>query len=505
MSVAEAAAFAASRRKIFVIAGHGTETPGSFQLSGECDVVVKKNTCEVAFETEFHHAMEGLLSLPEEMARHPIQYRNQITQRMGSVMIYSRHQPRINGTKGYCVKFMYQLMMMHFREDERSKYVEIHFDIGSGIIDLARWKAARTHVGPPRIAIVRQRRAGMGHTAFHNKAENIQLIGGLYEHSIFPTMEFVETYLGIRWKEDEAELYDMLVDLRGQPFVNVTQEFLCKHFAGVYYHMICRSMYHHVSPNIKEYVAQWQNLKKGNAPVNVKKIKDNPLFDRRYVTESVNRGIAYHRYYHSEPFQEKQHTTNMANCRNLEASMASLEGHLHAVNATNATNAVKQKEKEKIQRRIRFFRTIRNNKHINCAHREADQGAQAQRAQAQRAQAQRAHAHMEEAHQAALRAAHRTAQREAQRQATETQGAQAQMEEAHQASLRAAQRTAQREAQRQAKETQGAEETDQRRHSRSRSRSPTRHSGSQTHKKSQNRGKNRGKNRGNNRNRGNKT
>jgi hypothetical protein len=472
MSVAEAAAFAASRRKIFVIAGHGTETPGSFQLSGECDVVVKKNTCEVAFETEFHHAMEGLLSLPEEMAQHPIQYRNQITQRMGSVMIYSRHQPRINGTKGYCVKFMYQLMMMHFREDERSKYVEIHFDIGSGIIDLARWKAARTHVGPPRIAIVRQRRAGMGRTAFHNKAENIQLIGGLYEHSIFPTMEFVETYLGIRWKEDEAELYDMLVDLRGQPFVNVTQEFLCKHFAGVYYHMICRSMYHHVSPNIKEYVAQWQNLKKGNAPVNVKKIKDNPLFDRRYVTESVNRGIAYHRYYHSEPFQEKQHTTNMANCRNLETSMASLEGLLHDVNATNATNAVKQKEKEKIQRRIRFLRTIRNNKRANCVHREAAQ-----------------------------RAVQRPVQREAQREAL--------MEEALRAALMASQRTAHRESQRQAEESpkvaqRKTEETTQRSHSRhrsrSRSRSPTRHNGSQTHKKSQNRGNNRGKNK----NRGNK-
>jgi hypothetical protein len=418
---------------------------------------------------------------------------------MGSVMVYSRNHPRINGMESSCVKFIYHLMMMHFREDARSKYIEIHDDIGSGVIDLARWKAARTYFGPPRLLVVRARLPGMEPTAFCGTAENIEMIGDLYQHSIFPTREAVETYLGIRWKQDDAELYDMLDDLRKQPFMNVTQELLCRHVAGVYYHMICRSMAPYVTPNIKEYVTQWQNWKKGNAPVNVRKIKDNRLFDERYIRESKLRRNAYYRYYHSEPFQEKQHTTNMANCRNLEASMASLEGHLHAVNATNATNAVKQKEKEKIQRKIRFLRTIRNNKRANCVYREADQGAQAQRAQAQRAQAQRAHAHMEEAHQAALRAAHRTAQREAQRQATETQGAHAQMEEALRAALRASQRTAQREAQRQVEED--AEETDQRRHSRhrsrSRSRSPTRHNGSQTHKKSQNRGKNRGKNRGN--------
>lgn len=370
MSVAEAAAY---RRRVFVIAGHGTETPGSFLLSGECDVVVKKNTCEVAFESDFNKGMEGLLSLPEEMALHPIQYRNEITQQMGSVMVYSRNQPRIIGTEGSCVNFMYQLMMMHFREDARGKHVEILFDIGSGIIDLARWKAARTHVGPPRVVIVRQPLPGMGPTAFHDTEENIQLIGGLYEHSIFPTMDFVETYLRIKWKENEVELYDMLVDLRKQPFVNVTQQFLCKHFPGVYYHMICRSMSPHVTPNIKEYVAQWQNWKKGNAPISVKKIKNNPLFDKRYVTESEQRRRAYDPYYHSSLFQEKQHTTNMANCRNLEVSMTSLEGLLEAVNRQNSPNGIKQKEKEKIQRKIRFLRTIRNNKHANCVRREAVQ------------------------------------------------------------------------------------------------------------------------------------
>lgn len=114
MSVAEAAAFAASRRKIFVIAGHGTETPGSFQLSDECDVIVKKNTCEVAFESDFHDAMEGLLSLPEEVAQHPTQHMKKIIQRLGSVMVYSRNQPRINGTEGSCINLIYHLMMMHF-------------------------------------------------------------------------------------------------------------------------------------------------------------------------------------------------------------------------------------------------------------------------------------------------------------------------------------------------------------------------------------------------------
>jgi hypothetical protein len=451
MSAAEAAAYA-SRRRIFFIAGHGMETPGTFQLSGECDVVVKKNTCEVAFETDFHRAMEGLLSLPEEMALHPIQYRNQITQRMGSVMVYSRNHPRINGMEGSCVKFIYHLMMMHFREDARSKYIEIHDDIGSGVIDLARWKAARTYFGPPRLLVVRERLPGMEPTAFCGTAENIEMIGDLYQHSIFPTRDVVETYLGIKWKENNAELYDMLADLRKQPFMNVTQELLCRHVAGVYYHMICRSMAPYVTPNIKEYVTQWQNWKKGNAPMNVRKIVSNPVVDRRFFRESKLRRNAYYRYYHSTPFQEKQYTTNMSNCRNLEASMASLEGLLHDVNATNATNAVKQKEKEKIQRRIRFLRTIRNEKHAHCVDREATQRA-----------VQRA----------------------------------AQMEEAHQAALRAAQRTAHREAQRQVEED--AEETAQRsrsrRRSRSRSRSPTRHNGSQTHKKSQNRGKNRGKNR----------
>lgn len=470
MSAAEAAAH---RRRVFFIAGHGMETPGTFQLSGECDVVVKKNTCEVAFESDFHRAMEGLLSLPEEMALHPIQYRDQITQRMGSVMVYSRNHRRINGMESSCVKFIYHLMMMHFREDARSKYIEIHDDIGSGVIDLARWKAARTYFGPPRLLVVRERLPGMGPTAFCGTAENIEMIGDLYEHSIFPTREAVETYLGKRWKQDDAELYDMLDDLRKQRFMNVTQEVLCGHVAGVYYHMICRSMAPYVTPNIKEYVTQWQNWKKGNAPVNVRKIKDNRLFDERYIRESKLRRNAYYRYYHSTPFQEKQYTTNMANCRNLEASMASLEGLLHDVNATNATNAVKQKEREKIQRRIRFFRTIRNNKHAHCVHR----GTNAQRA-VQRA-AQRA-AQMEEAYQAALKSANRTSHREAQRQVEE--------------GPRAAQRAAQR-----AKKT--AQRSHSRRHSRSRSRSPTRHSGSQTHTKSQNRGNNRGKNR----NRGNKT
>jgi hypothetical protein len=463
MSAAEAAAYAASRRRIFFIAGHGMETPGTFQLSGECDVVVKKNTCEVAFESDFHRAMEGLLSLPEEMALHPIQYSNQITQRMGSVMVYSRNHPRINGMESSCVKFIYHLMMMHFREDARSKYIEIHDDIGSGVIDLARWKAARTYFGPPRLLVVRERLPGMEPTAFCGTAENIEMIGDLYQHSIFPTRDVVETYLGIKWKQDDAEPYDMLDDLRKQPFMNVTQELLCKHVAGVYYHMICRSMAPYVTPNIKEYATQLKNWKKGNAPMNVRKIVSNPVVDRRFFRELRLRRDAYYRYYHSTPFQEKQYTTNMANCRNLEASMASLEGLLHDVNATNATNAVKQKEREKIQRRIRFFRTIRNEKHAHCVHREPDQRA-----------AQRA-VQREEAYQAALRASQRTSHREAQRQ----------VEEAPKVAQRA-KKTAQR--------------SHSRRHSRSRSRSPIRHSGSQTHKKSQNRGNNRGKNK----NRGNK-
>jgi hypothetical protein len=377
MSAAEAAAYAS--RRVFVIAGHGTETPGSFQLSGECDVIVKKNTCEVAFESDFHDAMEGLLSLPEEVTQHPTRYRKEIIQRLGSVMVYSRNQPRINGTEGSCINLIYHLMMMHFREDDRGKHVKIHFDMGSGIIDFARWKAARTHVGPSRVVIVRQRLPGMPPTAFHDKAENIQRIGGLYEHSIFPTMEFVETYLEIRWKEKEVELYDMLVDLREQPFVNVTQQFLCTHFPGVYYHMICRSMAHQVAPQIKEYVAQWQKWKKGNAPVNVKKMAANPLFDKRHVIESVRRRHALHNYYHSHLFEEKQHTTNKANCRNLEARITSMEGLLDTVNHQNVTNEVKQKERAKIQRTIRLLRAIRNEKHAECVRREAASAAQRSR------------------------------------------------------------------------------------------------------------------------------
>ena len=463
MSVAEAAAY---RRRVFVIAGHGMETPGSFPLSSECEVVVKKNTCEVAFESEFNKGLEGLLSLPEEMALHPIPYRNEITQRMGSVMVYSRNQPRIIGTEGFCLNFMYQLMMMHFREDASGKHIEIHYDMGSGIIDLARWKAARKHVGPSRVIIVRKGVSGP-------TADNIQMIGGLYEHSIFPTMEFIETYLGITWKEKETEIYDMLVDLRSKPFINVTQKFLCDHFAGVYYHMICRSMAPHVTPKIKEYVSQWQNWKKGNAPISVKKIKDNELFNQRHLIESFQRSLAYDPYYHSRLFQEKQHTTNMANCRNLEASMTTLEGLLHAVDQQNSPNAVKQKER--VQRRIRFLRTIRNNKRANCVHREAN---------AQRAQAQRVEGLREEAHRAALRAANRTAQREAQRaeEQREAQREEALREEAHQAAHRAAHRTSQREEQREAAQR-----------SRSRSRSPTRHNGSQTRKKRQNENKNRKK------------
>jgi len=370
MSASEAAAFAASRRKIFVIAGHGIETPGSFQLSGECDVIVKKNTCEVAFESDFHDAMEGLLSLPEEVARYPTQYRKKIIQRLGSVMVYSRNQPRINGTEGSCINLIYHLMMMHFREDDHGKHVKIHFDMGSGIIDFARWKAARTHVGPSRVVIVRQRLPGMPPTAFHNKAKNIQLIGGLYEHSVFPTMEFVETYLGIRWKEKEkeVELYDMLVDLREQPFVNVTQQFLCTHFPGVYYHMICRSMAKTVAPQIKEYVAQWQNWKKGNAPVNVKKMAANPLFNKRHFIESVRRRHALHNYYHSHLFEEKQHTTNKANCRNLEARITSMEGLLDTGN-----------QQERVQRMIRLLRAIRNEKHAECVRREAAAATQRSR------------------------------------------------------------------------------------------------------------------------------
>jgi hypothetical protein len=384
MSVAEAAAFAASRRKIFVIAGHGTETPGSFQLSDECDVIVKKNTCEVAFESDFHDAMEGLLSLPEEVAQHPTQHMKKIIQRLGSVMVYSRNQPRINGTEGSCINLIYHLMMMHFREDDHGKHVKIHFDMGSGIIDFARWKAARTHVGPPRVAIVRQRRPGMPPTIYNNTANNIDLIGGLYEHSIFPTMEFVEIYLKARWKEEEVELYDMLMDLRMQPFVNVTQQFLCRNFPGVYYHMICRSMAKNVAPQIKEYVAQWQNWKKGNAPVNVKKIIDNRLFKDRHFIESVRRRHALHNYYDSHLFQEKQHTTNKANCRNLEARITSMEGLLDAVD---------QQERAKIQRKIRLLRAIRNEKHADCVRREAQRAAERVEAAAAAAQRSRSRSH----------------------------------------------------------------------------------------------------------------
>ena len=374
MSVAEAAAYAASRR-VFVIAGHGAETPGSFPLSSKCDVIVKKSTCEPASELDFNDTMEGLLSLPEEVARYPTRHIKEIIQRLGSVMVYSRNQPRINGTEGSCINLIYHLLMMHFIEDARGNYVEIHFDMGSGIIDLARWKAARTYVGPPRVAIIRQRLPGMPPTIYHNTADNIKLIGRLYEHSVFPTTELMNTYLTGRWKEKEVELYDMLVDLRRQPFINVTQKFLCEYFPGVYYHMICRSMADSVTPNIKEYVSQWKNWKKGDAAVNVKKMATNPLVDRRFFIESLRRRYGLRNYYRSHLFQEKQHTTNKANCRNLEANMTSLKGLLDAVDQQNSTNEVKQKERAKIQRKIRLLRTIRNEKHADCVRRDATQRA----------------------------------------------------------------------------------------------------------------------------------
>ena len=176
----------------------------------------------------------------------------------------------------------------------------------------------------------------------------------------------IQTYLGMRWKEEEVELYDMLVDLRMQPFVNVTQEFLCRTFPGVYYHMICRSMAKTVGPQIKEYVAQWQNWKKGDAAVNVKKMATNPLVDRRFFIESARRRHALHNYYHSHLFQEKQHTTNKANCRNLEARITSMEGLLDAVD---------QQERAKIKRKIRLLRAIRNEKHADCVRREAASAA----------------------------------------------------------------------------------------------------------------------------------
>jgi hypothetical protein len=183
-------------------------------------------------------------------------------------------------------------------------------------------------------------------------------------------MKFVETYLEIRWKEKEkeVELYDMLVDLREQPFVNVTQQFLCTHFPGVYYHMICRSMAKTVAPQIKEYVSQLQNWKKGNAPVNVKKMAANPLFDKRHFIESVRRRHALHNYYHSHLFEEKQHTTNKANCRNLEARITSMEGLLDTGN-----------QQERVQRMIRLLRAIRNEKHADCVHREAAAATQRSR------------------------------------------------------------------------------------------------------------------------------
>jgi hypothetical protein len=290
-------------------------------------------------------------------------------------MVYSKNQPRINGTEGSCINLFYHLMMMHFIEDARGNYVEIHFDMGSGIIDLARWKAARTYDGPPRVAIIRQRLPGMPPTIYHNTADNIKLIGRLYEHSVFPTTELMNTYLEGRWKEKEVELYDMLVDLHIQPFLNVTQKFLCDYFPGVYYHMVCRSMADSVTPNIKEYVSQWKNWKKGDAAVNVKKMATNPLIDRRFFIESLRRRHGLHNYYHSHLFQEKQHTTNKANCRNLEASMTSLEGLLDAVDQQNRTNEVKQTERAKIQRKIRLLRTIRNEKHADCVRRDATQRA----------------------------------------------------------------------------------------------------------------------------------
>jgi hypothetical protein len=179
-------------------------------------------------------------------------------------------------------------------------------------------------------------------------------------------MNMIETYLKARWEKEEVELYDMLVDLRMHPFVNITQQFLCKHFPGVYYHMICRSMAKNVPPEIKEYVAQWQNWKKGEAAVKVKKMAANPLFDKRYFIESVRRRHALHNYYDSHLFEEKQHTTNKANCRNLEARITSMEGLLDAVD---------QQERAKIQRKIRLFRTIRNEKHADCVRREAASAA----------------------------------------------------------------------------------------------------------------------------------
>jgi hypothetical protein len=138
-------------------------------------------------------------------------------------------------------------------------------------------------------------------------------------------------------------------------------------------------MAHQVAPQIKEYVAQWQKWKKGNAPVNVKKMAANPLFDKRHVIESVRRRHALHNYYHSHLFEEKQHTTNKANCRNLEARITSMEGLLDTVNHQNVTNEVKQKERAKIQRTIRLLRAIRNEKHAECVRREAASAAQRSR------------------------------------------------------------------------------------------------------------------------------
>ena len=82
-------------RPVYFISGHGNERPGNFIIPFGSEIIVKSNTCTLAFTTDFNNMLNALLFMDETLIRNPIGNMNELIKMLGSVSVFTRNQPRV--------------------------------------------------------------------------------------------------------------------------------------------------------------------------------------------------------------------------------------------------------------------------------------------------------------------------------------------------------------------------------------------------------------------------
>ena len=224
--------------KAYIIGGHGSERENeTFIVPPKCIIIVK--TYAGSTTKAYSFLEKGLCSLTPMILKDPIAHYDELERVLGSLAIYR--------PGNVCPQFYYTLLQCYQMSNIYWKGCN---SFGSGVMDVDRMYTDKGLLECTR-NMDPYHRSLKNDEAFSELDQYIAVdhdsvydsiypyFSKLYQHSVFPNPQDIDTILHNAIDDGVNNLHNMLEYIGDE--VSTTQEELCSLFPGVYYHVICRA------------------------------------------------------------------------------------------------------------------------------------------------------------------------------------------------------------------------------------------------------------------------